>query len=61
MLKLKLAMWDAALEAEELLDAEIDTCDSDYLCSGLDTTKDVDRLTDATLIEVFRLEPAPRR
>ena len=68
VVKAKLALWDASLVAEALLhrdfgeNVEIDTADRlDYLCAGLDTAADTEKVSDADLIEVFELETQTAR
>jgi len=57
VIRAKLAMWDASLEAENLLGLDVDTgCQSlDDTCAGLDAPDDVESLSDNDLLSAFDL------
>jgi hypothetical protein len=57
VMKAKLALWDASLEAEELLGRDVDAAGEslDDYCAHLQTADDVDNVQDEDLLSAFDL------
>lgn len=57
VVRTRIMMWDAATEAEAILDQDINTSreELDILCAEIRASEDIDKLSDEDLIRAFCL------